>query len=469
MLDTNVVLATLVIYKVVLVLIGFWAQRRVSSEQDFFLADRQLGPWVAAVSYAASAASAWTLLGMSGLAYTIGISALWVALGAVAGCAVSWFVLAPRVWQLGGEQRLFSATEFIAAGTEGKQRQRLVSLISLIILFCFVVYIASQFQGAGNTFASTFDLDASESILLGGLIILIYTLLGGFWAVSVTDTLQGLLMIATAILLPVAAVIHLGGPSAFFQAMQAVDNPSFTRLTGGSVGLVALGTVIGSLSIGISSLGQPHLVARFLALRDKEALRQGQVIATGWYAVVFFGMCLVGFAGRILLPDLDNAEQVFFALNSTLFPSFLAAVLLAAVLSAIMSTADSMLLVTGTTVAHDMGLTRRYQMQALLVSRLTIAVISVLAVAVAIYLPATIFQRVLFAWVAIGSALGPAIICRAFGMDINPARLLPAVAAGFLAAVICYLLPNTPGDLLERTGPFALGLAILLLGRRADK
>ncbi|MEH6586058.1 MAG: sodium/proline symporter [Halioglobus sp.] len=465
MLDTRVVLTTLVVYKIVLILIGFWAQRRVSSESDFFLANRQLGPWVAAISYAASAASAWTLLGMSGLAYSIGFSALWVALGAVAGCAVSWFVIAPKIMRLGEKKPVLSATELIAEGTTGDQRNRLVGLISLIILFCFVVYIASQFQGAGNTFASTFNLDASDSIVLGGTIILIYTLLGGFWAVSVTDTLQGLLMILTAILLPVAAILHLGGPVQFYHALLETGNGSYTDLWGGSSGLIALGAIAGSLSVGLSSLGQPHLVARFLALRDAKAMRQGQLIATAWYAVVFFGMCLVGFAGRVLLPELENSEQVFFALNSQLFPSFIAAVLLAAVLSAIMSTADSMLLVTGTTVAHDMGLTRHYPQHALLASRLTIAVISLFAVFVAIYLPATIFQRVLFAWVAIGSALGPAIVCRAFGANIPPGRLLPAVGCGFLAAVVCYLLPNTPGDILERTGPFLLGLSILLLAR----
>ncbi|MEP5567542.1 MAG: sodium/proline symporter [Halioglobus sp.] len=465
MLDTRVVIATLIIYKVVLILIGFWAQRRVSSEQDFFLADRQLGPWVAAISYAASAASAWTLLGMSGLAYSIGLSALWVALGAVIGCAVSWFFLAPRVMQLGEEQQPLSATELIAEGTHGVERQRVVTLISLIILFCFVIYIASQFQGAGNTFASTFNLDASQSILLGGFIILIYTLLGGFWAVSVTDTLQGLLMIITAILLPVVAIIKLGGPIDFYRALLETGNSHYADLWEGKAGLIAAGTVAGSLSVGLSSLGQPHLVARFLALRDHQALRQGQIIATIWYAVVFFGMCIVGYAGRLLLPELDNNEQVFFALNSALFPSVIAAVLLAAVLSAIMSTADSMLLVTGTTVAHDLGLTKHYPQHALLASRITIAAISLLAIAVAIYLPATIFQRVLFAWVAIGSALGPAIVCRAFRLHIPAGRLMPAVGCGFLAAIACYLLPNTPGDILERTGPFLLGLAILLVGR----
>ncbi|MCB1849053.1 MAG: hypothetical protein KDI04_17220 [Halieaceae bacterium] len=135
MLDADVVLATLVVYKILLILIGLWAQRRVRSEQDFFLAGRQVGPWVAAVSYCASAASAWTLLGMSGLAFAIGLSALWVALGAVLGCAFSWWVVAPRVVAISGRQQLLSATEFIALGTSGRQRQRIIALVSAIILF----------------------------------------------------------------------------------------------------------------------------------------------------------------------------------------------------------------------------------------------------------------------------------------------------------------------------------------------
>lgn len=463
MLDTQVVLITLIAYKALLILIGLWAQRRVGSEQDFFLAGRQLGPWVAAISYSASAASAWTLLGMSGLAYAIGLPAVWVALGAVIGCGFSWWVVAPRIMAASADRQLLSATEFIALGTEGKQRRLIITLVSLIILFCFVVYVASQFQGAGNTFASTFGLSSAHSIILGGLIILIYTLLGGFWAVSVTDTLQGLLMIFTAVLLPVAAIHATGGPGAFWLALADATDPVFLSLTGGKAGLMAAGMVAGSLLIGVSSLGQPHLVARFMALRDRKALRQGQVIATTWYAVVFFGMCLVGLAGRILLDSQDNAEQVFFAVNAALFPSVMGAILLAAVLSAIMSTADSMLLVAGTTVAHDLGINARNKLHALTLSRLTIAGISVIAIAVAIYIPATIFDRVLFAWVAIGSALGPVIVCRALGAVLNPGRLAPAIGVGFVAAVVCYLLPNTPGDIAERSLPFLLGLLILLL------
>ena len=403
---------------------------------------------------------------MSGLAFTIGLSTLWVALGAVLGCGFSWYVLAPRIMQLSEREQVLSATEFIALGTQGRQRGQIISLASAIILFCFVIYVASQFQGAGNTLSSTFDLESSQSIILGGIIILVYTLLGGFWAVSVTDTMQGLLMILTALLLPLAALVQLGGPMEFFHALSAATDDSYMTLTGNNLGLLALGTVLGSLAVGISSFGQPHLVARFMALRDRKALRQGQLIATVWYAVVFFGMCFVGFSGRLLVPDLGNSEQVFFAVNAELFPSAIGAVLLAAVLSAIMSTADSMLLVTGTTVAHDLGITRRYRLQALLISRIVIALISTMAIAVAIYLPATIFQRVLFAWVAIGSALGPIIVCRAIGLTVNAGRIVPAMAAGFAAAVCLYLLPNTPGDIAERTLPFLLGMVILVAYRK---
>lgn len=463
MLDTDVVLTTLLGYKVVLILTGLWAQHRVASEQDFFLAGRQLGPWVAAISYSASAASAWTLLGMSGLAFTVGLSALWLALGAVLGCACSWWVVAPRVMAIGAEQQLLSATEFIALGTSGGQRQQIIGLTSLIILFCFIIYIASQFQGAGNTLSSTFGINSASSIALGGAVILVYTLLGGFWAVSVTDTLQGMLMLLAAVLLPVAAVLQLGGPLQFWSTLAASTDADFMRFTGNGPAWVTAGMIAGSLAVGLSSLGQPHLVARFMALRDARALRQGQIIATSWYAIVFFGMCLVGFAGRILVSELDNPEQVFFAVNAQLFPSVLGAVLLAAVLSAIMSTADSMLLVAGASVAHDLGITRRYRLNALLVSRLVIALLSVIAIAVAIYIPATIFQRVLFAWVAIGSALGPIILCRALRLSVAPGRILPAITLGFSAAVVCYLLPNSPGDIVERTLPFLLGLGTLLL------
>ena len=207
----TIVLITLVGYKTLLVLIGFWARSRTQSEEDFFLGGRGLGPVVAAISYSSSASSAWTLLGLSGAAYVLGVSVLWIASGSIIGMLVAWFWIARRLMRFSRKHDHLTLTDFLAHDSTGTARQFIVISASVIIIFSFVFYVAAQFQGAGNTFATTFDLSIEQSIVIGALIIMIYTLLGGFWAVSVTDTLQGLLMAFTAVLLPVVALIEVGG------------------------------------------------------------------------------------------------------------------------------------------------------------------------------------------------------------------------------------------------------------------
>lgn len=162
---------------------------------------------VAAISYSASATSAWTLLGVSGIAYVAGFSTLWLVAGVVLGCVVAWWWVAPRMMAYSRQQNIVTLTEFLAHGSSGAARQRIVLFATLIVLVSFVFYISSQFQGAGNSFSSTFGLDSDSSILIGGGIIMLYTLLGGFWAVSLTDTLQGLMM-------ALAAWLAVGGWSA---------------------------------------------------------------------------------------------------------------------------------------------------------------------------------------------------------------------------------------------------------------
>lgn len=464
-MDTTVVLTTLVCYKLLLIAIGLWAQGRSNSKEDFFLGGRGLGPVVAAVSYAASAASAWTLLGMSGIAYVIGLSAVWIALGAIIGCIIAWVWIAPRMMQFSRQKNILTLTDFIAYGSEGKERQGIIVFSSIIILISFIFYISSQFQGAGNTFASSFSMDMTRSIILGGVIIMLYTLLGGFWAVSVTDTLQGILMLAAAMLLPVTAVYTLGGWQHFVEQLTAISSAEQLSWSGKNAGLLAAGVVIGNLATGLGTFGQPHLLARFMALKNMRALQQARFIAISWYALVFSGMVLLGLAGHVLAPELANPEQIFFHLTTTLFPPLLGSILLAAVLSAIMSTADSMLLVAAAAVAHDLGVAKHFPGKELLIARLVIAIICALAIMVAIYLPASIFSRVLFAWIAIGSAFGPLIFIRLAGFEVKPGAVLGSLICGFSLAVVLYLLPNTPGDIAERTLPFIAASLILLLGR----
>ena len=336
------------------------------------------------------------------------------------------------------------------------------------MVFSFIFYVAAQFQGAGNTFATTFDLSMTQSILIGATIIMVYTMMGGFWAVSVTDTVQGLLMALTAIMLPVAALIAFGGLTGFFAGLQAVSSPQQLNWTGANTGLVAVGFALGSLGISLGTYGQPHLMVRFMALRDERAMRQARVITISWYSLVFLAMLFVGLAGHVLHQSVDNSENIFFIMTDSLFSPLLGAIVLAAVLSAIMSTADSQLLVAASAISHDLGLGKGSAQRNLLVSRLTIAALVVMSVSVALYLPEKIFNRVLFAWSALGAAFGPVLIARLAEWMPRPGAVLAAIVAGFGLSVYFYILPNTPGDVLERVAPFGISILILLILRHRD-
>ena len=471
----TVILITLVAYKLLLIGIGWWAQRRTHDTDDFFLGGRSLGPVVAAISYSASSSSAWTLLGMSGAAFVMGVSALWLVAGSVTGMIVAWVFVAPRLRALSHREQLVTLTDLLTLGTHGRWRTAITVAAALIILIAFAFYVAAQFQGAGTTFAQTFDLSMSKSIIIGGVIIMIYTFLGGFWAVSLTDTIQGLLMAVAAILLPVTALVHVGGLDGFISGLQAVSSPEQLALTGRTAGLAAIGFVLGIFGISLGTFGQPHLLVRFMALRDERALRQARLITIAWFLIVFGGMCFVGLVGHILIPDIANPEYIFFALTNELFPTLVAAVLVAAVLSAIMSTADSQLLVGASAVAHDLGLNRRFPGRSLLISRLSIAGMVIAAIWVSLSLPASIFDRALLAWTALGAAFGPLVFFRVFGVAVKPAGAFAAVVAGFSTAVLFHFNPGGLaqglfGDavspaLIERVGSFVVGLGVLVAGR----
>ncbi len=462
----DIVIAVLAVYQVVLLGIGFWASRRTADGKDFFLAGRQLGPVVAGVSYASSASSAWTLLGLSGIAYAAGVSAIWVAAGSISGMFVAWWWIAPRLMRYSRAHDHMTLTDFLAHGAEGGARRAIVYLSSGVIIFSFVFYIAAQFQGAGTMFSSTFDISLPASIGIGALVIMIYTFLGGFWAVSVTDTLQGILMAVTALLLPAAAMISVGGMPGLVEGLHAVGSPEQVSFVAGGGFWFAAGVIVGGLSIGIGTYGQPHLLVRFMALRDERALLQARWIVTFWYLVVFLGMISLGLAGRILLPELGDPETVFFNVNEELLPPIVGAVLLAAVLSAIMSTADSQLLVAAGVIAHDLGLGHLGRASLLRVSRIVIVLLVVAAVAVALYLPESIFNRVLFAWIALGSAFGPLVFLRLAGYEAAPAAIVLSILTGFSLSVLFYLMPDTPGEILERLAPFCCAFAVLLTVRK---
>ena len=413
MSGTTSVFLTLVCYNAILIGVGLWAKGRNENVADFYLGGRGLGPWIAAISASASSSSAWTLLGVSGAAYAWGLPALWLFPVTVGGFLINWIWVAPRLKNLAREEGAVTLSAVIAPIELGESRRLVLRVAAVIIVFCFIFYVASQFEAAGKAFESTFALSKQTSILIGAAIVLAYTLLGGFWAVSVTDSVQGVLMFFAAIVLPAVALTAVGGLDALITGLTSMGSTGSP--TASLSVLMTVFFVLGLFGITIGYPGQPHVVNRFMALKDDKSLRQGRVIAMTWAVIVYAGMLLVGFSARVLFSDLGDSEQVLFRVAGDLLPPVVAGVMLAAVLSAIMSTADSQLLVASSAISYDWNLADGKIDGGLGKSRITVVVVLILATILALVWRADIFSRVLFAWSSLGSAFGPILILRLMG------------------------------------------------------
>lgn len=461
---TTAVLLTLVLYNAVLIGVGLWARGRNRDVADFYLAGRGLGPWIAAISASASSSSAWTLLGVSGAAYAWGLPALWLFPATVGGFLLNWIWVAPRLQKLASAEGAVTLSAVIAPVGLGDSRRVVLRAAAAIIVFCFVFYVASQFEAAGKAFESTFALSKETSILIGAGIVLAYTLLGGFWAVSVTDCVQGLLMVIAAIVLPFVAVIAVGGVDSLIGGLLMDDGAGSP--TAFLSGVMVFFFVLGLLGIGIGYPGQPHVVNRFMALRDEKSLRQGRVIAIAWAVIVYAGMLTLGLSARLLLTDFGDSEQVMFRMAGDLLPPVVAGVMLAAVLSAIMSTADSQLLVAASAISYDWNLADGNPDGGLKKTRTTVVVVLLLATVLALVWRADIFSRVLFAWSALGAAFGPILIMRLIGRSVSAQGTLAAMLSGFGLTVLISWLPDMPGDFAERIVPFFIALAVAVNGSK---
>ncbi|MBI1237320.1 MAG: sodium/proline symporter [Alphaproteobacteria bacterium] len=479
--DTLIIVATLIVYKLALIGIGLWASRRNRTEDDFFLGGRGLGAWVAGLSYAASTSSAWVLLGFTGFVYTNGLSALWMVPGILGGYVVVWQVFGQRLREETAARNHMTLTDFMTAETGGSMKTVIAMTSAILIIFCFIFYIAAQFGAAGAAFETQLNLPHFESILIGAAVILIYALLGGFWAVSVTDMLQGALMALVAILLPAAALIAAGGPGGVWETLGASAPEGYLSWTGPHAGFIFIGFVLGIAAIGLGPFGQPHLIARLMAVRNEVARKQGFRIAIGWAVIVYTGMITLALSGRALTGGIADGESLLYLLAGDLFPAMIAGLIIAAVLSAVMSTVDSLLVATSAAVAHDMGVARQFPGREVLISRIVMAVLVALAVVLALALPATIFSRVLFAWSALGAAFGPVVLVRVFKREPAGWAILAAILSGFAMTVFFYLagqiggsswagmLARLPGDPFERLVPWVLPLILLAAGSRATR
>ena len=439
MVDTSGIIgAVFIVYAGIMLWIGYIVSRSTHSPTDFFLANRSLKAWVTAVSSTASSESAWAVLGTVGLAYKDGLSALWFFPGCLLGYGLNWFFVAERLRKYSREKKIITIPDYLE--THFTDNTHLIRIISVIIIFaCMMAYIAAQFLAIGKTFDAIFDIPHLVSIPIGGTIIIIYTMMGGFRAVAWTDFIQGLIMVVGLVVLSLAAVIELGGFSVIAQKVNEAA-PTALTLMGGKTIPVFLGSMVGLLGIGLGYPGQPHVITRYMAAKDSKTIKKGMWIAFGWGTLMYSSAILLGICGQVLFPGLADAEHLFPIAAENLLPVFFTAIVLTGVLAAIMSTVSSQIIVAASAIAHDIyskvihvSLTSS---QIIKISRLTIFAIGLGAMLVALMDTRVIFWFVLFAWSGLGASFGPVILFTLYSKKVTRNGAIGGILTGFFTTIV---------------------------------
>jgi sodium/proline symporter len=319
-------LGGIIVYLVVLIVIGAAAARRRKGQDDFVLGGRSIGPVAAAISERASGESSWFLLGLPGAAYALGFTEFWSVIGIAFGIFFSWRFLALPLRRETEKYGALTIPDYFAArfGDRGRSL-RIVSMA--IIIFFYTLYVAAQFVGGGKLLNAAFGLDPTWGIVITAVIVMLYTLLGGFLAVVWTDVVQGIMMAFVAVVLPVVAIVKMGGPTEVIARLQDVGGDFTLAMDGGKTGRAfVFGVMLGSLSWGLGYLGQPHLLTRYMAIRRPLDIHRGTLIAMIWVLVAYWGAAMIGITGAGWFEQpLADQEQVMPYLARALLPGWLAA------------------------------------------------------------------------------------------------------------------------------------------------
>jgi sodium/proline symporter len=438
--DTLILLIA-VAYMAILLGIGAAAARLTHSPEDFFLAGRALGSWVTAISSTAASESGWVVLGAVGMTYVEGVAALWFAPSCLMGYWINLYVLAPRLRREAARTGSLTLPDLLAA--RFSDRLNLVRLVGVgIILLSLGAYVAAQMTATGKAMQAILGVSYARGIAVGGAIIVIYTLMGGFRAVSWTDFFQGMIMVFALVAMPLAALAKVGGYTAMLNSLAAV-NPALVTVAGNRAGFALFGFLTGLIGIGLGYPGQPHVITRYMAASGDEKIRQSQVIAMVWGVLVFYGAGFLGLAGRTLMPDLmkpgGDPEQLFPLLARSLLHPLVAGLMLAAILSAIMSTVSSQLLVAASAVSRDLcervlGFARSGR-ASVLAGRAAVLLLGVAAIAVALQGVRVVFWFVLFAWSGMGAAFGPVLLLSLWTDLLTRRGALAGMVTGFAVTV----------------------------------
>ena len=464
--NTGIIGLTFFAYLVAICWLGWVAYRRTRNASDYFLGGRQLPAWVAALSAGASDTSGWLLIGLPGFAYAAGLEAMWLALGLVIGIGASWVSMGKRL-RIYSEQCGDALTLPVYLHRRfhcSHAGLRLVAAIFILLFFLF--YVSSGLIAGAKLFNTVFGIPYEWALFLGLAAIISYTLFGGFLAVSWTDVLQGLLITLALIAVP-SMMLMSGLPDhsadLINQRNPAVFSP-LTRSDGQALGLIA---IVSSLGWGFGYFGQPHILARYKAIRSASEVPVATAVALAWSVLVYSGAVAVGILGiAFIASPLADSEQVFMVSVQTLFNPWIAGVLLAAILAAIMSTADSQLLVCSSAFTEDIyrgfasGLAPE---KAVIIGRVAVAGFALVAVAIATDPESKVLDVVAYAWAGLGAALGPALLLSLYWQRMNSAGAIAGVIVGGVTVVVWRQLSGGLFDLYELVPGFLLSVLAIVV------
>ncbi len=443
MTNTPVIIGTIVVYMGICLVLGFVAYRRTTNLSDFILGGRSLGSWVTAMSAQASDMSGWLLMGLPGLAYVAGINSIWLVLGLVAGTYFNWKFIAARLRtqteRLGDS---LTMPDYFERRFDDRSRV-LRTLTAFFILVFFTFYTSSGFVATGRLFESLFGMHYHDAMFWGSLVMLAYTFFGGFLAVSWSDVLQGTLMFLALVLVAAMGVAMTGGFGDMAAALEARNPALLDPFVGeGGQAIGAMG-IVSLLAWGLGYPGQPHILARFMAIRDASEMPTARRVAMGWVVVVLAAAIVVGMAGILVLdPPLagTDSEKVFVVMSATFLHPVLAGICMSGILAAIMSTASAQLLVASSAFAQDFykGLFRHDpgRVELLWVGRGTVLVIAALAYALAFNPDNKVLDLVAWAWAGFGAAFGPAIVLSLYWRGMTRNGALAGIVVGGLTVIL---------------------------------
>lgn len=483
-------LVAFVFYLCVMLIIGFVYFKRSKNTEDYFLGGRKLGGWTAALSAQASDMSGWLLMGLPGAIYVAGTGEIWIAVGLLLGTILNWYLVAGRLrkYTIKANNSLTLPEFFSNRFHDKKNILKIIS--SVFITIFFLVYTASAFTAGAKLFNSVFGLDYHMALAIGALVIVTYTLFGGFMAVCITDFIQGLMMLAALMLVPIIAFIMLGGGDGVASALSSngianVGGYLNPLLDSNGEPVTAI-SIISNLGWALGYFGMPHILVRFMAIRSHSEVKKSRVIAIVWVILSLGAASFLGIVGKAFLGGTLNdadSENVFIQMilnifGNSWFMAFLGGILLCGILAAIMSTADSQLLVTSSSVSQDLykGVVNKKasSKNTLLISRIVVLIVAIIAFLIALDPNSSVMDLVSDAWAGFGAAFGPVILLALFWKRTTLSGAVAGMLSGGITVIFWDYVPlfSTPDGMLttgKYTGlyslvvGFAIGLAAVVL------